>query len=93
MAAKVGTKGQVVVEKEIRDRLGIKPGWMAIQRLVDDHVELYFVPPEHNRSLMGGLKKYIKGGEVPSDEDWHEVKERAWTIAAEEKVGVRERQP
>jgi hypothetical protein len=26
-----------------------------VQRLVDDHVEIYFVPPEHNRSLLGIL--------------------------------------
>ena len=51
MANKVGTKGQVVIDKQIRDRLGIGPGWMALQRLVDDHVEIYFIEPEHNRSL------------------------------------------
>jgi len=42
---RVGPKGQVVISKEIRDRLGIGPGWLALQRLVDDHVELFFVPP------------------------------------------------
>lgn len=40
----VGPKGQVVIAKEIRERLGIRPGWRVIQRLVDDHVELYFLP-------------------------------------------------
>ena len=92
MATKVGTKGQVVVEKQIREKLGVKPGWMAIQRLVDDHVELYFVPPEHNRSLMGSLKKYIKV-QVPEGEAWDRAREQAWTIAAEEKMGLRERSP
>ena len=43
----VGPKGQVVVEKEIRDRLGIAPGWRALQSLVGDHVETRFFPPEH----------------------------------------------
>lgn len=38
----VGTKGQVVVEKAIRDQLGVKPGWQVMQRLVDGHVGLYF---------------------------------------------------
>ena len=33
---KVGSKGQVVIAKEIRDELGIQPGWLALQRVVDD---------------------------------------------------------
>ena len=58
MASKVGSKGQLVISKEIRDRLGIKPGWTACQLLVDDHVETHFVPPEHNRSLKSSLDAY-----------------------------------
>jgi hypothetical protein len=29
MSSKVGTEGQVVIEKRIRDGLGVKPGWQA----------------------------------------------------------------
>ena len=36
----VGKEGQVVIAKPIRDSLGLAPGWISIQRLVDDHVEL-----------------------------------------------------
>ncbi len=53
MPAIVGQKGQVVIEKALRDALGIEPGYIAVQRIVDDHVELFFYPPEHNRSLKG----------------------------------------
>ena len=28
MAYKVGPKGQVVIAKEARERLGVRPGWM-----------------------------------------------------------------
>ena len=45
MAHVVGFKGQVVIAKEIRDQLRIEPGWLALQRLVNDHVEVYFLPP------------------------------------------------
>ena len=83
MANKVGEKGQVVIDKAIRDRLGIGPGWFAIQRLVDDHVEIYFVGPEHNRSLAGSLAQYVT--DDVKDLSWHEIKEMAWTAAANEK--------
>ena len=44
----VGPKGQVVIAKDIRQQLGVKPGWQTLQRLVDDHLEVYFIPPEHS---------------------------------------------
>ncbi len=84
MANKVGTKGQVVIDKQIRDRLGIGPGWMALQRLVDDHVEIYFVGPEHNRSLMGSLKKYVDP-ELVRGLSWDEIRELAWSRAVTER--------
>ena len=84
MPTRVGTKGQVVIEKEIRDRLGVEPGATALQRLVDDHVEIYFIPPVelHNRSLRGILK--APGDPILSPEEWHAAKERAWDEAARE---------
>ena len=91
MAGKVGPKGQVVIEKAIRDRLGVGAGWLTIQRLVNGHVELFFVPPEHNRSLAGSLAKYVKGRHI-SDEDWPSVKEAAWEAAVREDWGDFEEQ-
>ena len=58
MHYRVGTNGQVVIAKKLRDQLGIKPGWFATQMVVDDHVEMYFAPPSHRRSLKGSLREY-----------------------------------
>ena len=80
---KVGTKGQVVIEKHIRDRLGIGPGWIALQKLVGDHLEIQFVGPEHNRSLLGSLKKYVDP-ELVRGLSWNEIRELAWSRAAME---------
>lgn len=80
MANIVGTKGQVVIAKHIRDQLGIGPGWVAIQRAVDDHVEIVFLPPEHRESLKGSLAPHIKAS-VPPDE-WHRARESGWHEAA-----------
>jgi len=60
MRNKVGLKGQVVIEKAIRDRLGIEPGWRTVRFFVDGYVEIHFIPPDHNRSLAGCLAPYIK---------------------------------
>ncbi|MBM3926507.1 MAG: AbrB/MazE/SpoVT family DNA-binding domain-containing protein [SAR202 cluster bacterium] len=85
MSRKVGTKGQIVIEKPIRDKLGIKPGSLAIQRIVDGRVEIQFFPPEHNRSLAGSLAPYIKR-RIRSEEEWREAREMAWAEAAREKM-------
>ena len=82
---RVGPKGQVVIEKEIRDQLGVQPGSVAIQKLVGDHVEIRFAPPPpkvvlHNRSLFGILKP--PPGVTVSAEDWPAARDRAWAEAA-----------
>lgn len=88
MALTVGPKGQVVIAKEIRDRLGLAPGWIALQRLVGDHVELYFLPPEHRKSLKGSLAKHLKVRIAPG-KPWDKAREAAWKAAAEEKLGTK----
>jgi bifunctional DNA-binding transcriptional regulator/antitoxin component of YhaV-PrlF toxin-antitoxin module len=87
MAYLVGSKGQVVIAKEIRDRLGVKPGWVALQRLVGDRVEIYFLPPEHNRSLKGSLSERLQV-HIPPGEAWEQARERAWEQAAKEAHGT-----
>lgn len=82
MPTTVGTKGQVVIEKHIRDRLGVKPGTIAVQVLVGDRVEIRFVPPVHARSLFGALAQHVKRD--ISDREWAKVKRRAWEQAAKD---------
>jgi AbrB family looped-hinge helix DNA binding protein len=76
MAHRIGAKGQVVIAKEIRDQLGIGPGWETIQRVVDGRVEFAFVPPEHNRSLLGILNAHADPTLAATD--WHDISEAAW---------------
>jgi len=77
VASVVGIKGQVVISKEIRDRLGIEPGWLALQRVVNEHLEIYFVPPEHRKSLKGSLAPYLKASIGPGP-DWDKARQMAW---------------
>ena len=85
MAHLVGTKGQIVISKEIRDKIGIKPGWIALEQLAGDHVEVYFVPPEHSRSLKGALLPHVKTNIAPGKE-WHEARNKAWDKEARNKI-------
>ncbi|GMU39554.1 MAG: hypothetical protein AMXMBFR23_04200 [Chloroflexota bacterium] len=74
----MGPKGQIVISKEIRDRLGIGPGWLAIERVVDDHVEIHFVPPKHNRSLFGILRPSSDVSYAHlSEEEYNEMLDRS----------------
>lgn len=90
MAHVVGPKGQIVIAKEIRDRLGVEPGWVALQRLAGDHVEVYFVPPEHKKSLKGSLAEHVKVCVAPGQE-WNKARDMAWEKAAKGKIGAGER--
>lgn len=92
MAHVVGYKGQVVIAKEIRDRLGVEPGWLALQFLVDDHVEVYFLPPEHRESLKGSLAEYVKVDVAPGEE-WEKARDIAWSRAVTEKAETGKRAP
>jgi AbrB family looped-hinge helix DNA binding protein len=72
----VGPKGQVVIEKEIRDQLNIQPGYLTVQKRVGDHLEIYFYPPEHTRSLRGILSAYTNVS--VSSEEWPQAITEAW---------------
>lgn len=90
MANVLGTKGQIVIEKTIRESLGIETGYVAVQRLVGDRVEISFYPPEHERSLRGSLSR----AEQPmlTDEElsaaridaWRAVVKNEWAAEAEQ---------
>lgn len=91
MAHRIGAKGQVVIAKEIRDELGIGPGWETIQRVVNGRVELSFIPPEHNRSLLGALSAYADPALAAAD--WHDISEAAWEDIAREGEEYRQQIP
>ncbi len=83
MTYTVGAKGQVVIAKDIRDRLGIGPGWVAVQRLEGNEVRLVFLPPEHNRSLKGSLSQYARATVDPGE--WDAARQQAWEAAGRER--------
>lgn len=85
MSTLVGTKGQVTIEKEIRDSLGVGPGWRAIQRLEGNRVVIEFLPPRHRRSLAGILTDATTV-RAPTEEALEAGIEQAWEEAAHERA-------
>jgi hypothetical protein len=45
------------------------------------HLEIYFIPPPHRRSLFGVLRPYIDKDilERTKHMDWDEIREEAWS--------------
>jgi AbrB family looped-hinge helix DNA binding protein len=80
MAVVVGPKGQVVIEKRIRDALGIRPGDTAVETLDGEQVVIRFFPAQHSSSLRGILEQaasYRVG-----QEQWEDARGHAWRTAA-----------
>jgi AbrB family looped-hinge helix DNA binding protein len=75
MATTVGERGQVTIEKAIREELGVYAGDLAVQRVEDGKVVIEFAPAPHRRSLAGALRKVVRP--VADDADWQAVREYA----------------
>lgn len=76
MPSKVGERGQITIEKAIREELGVYAGDKAVQWVEDGHLVVTFVPAPHRRSLFGALAdKITKRPE--NEDDWAAVIEEA----------------
>lgn len=75
MATTVGERGQITIEKAIREELGVYAGDLAVQRIAGRTVVIEFVPAPHNRSLAGILRDKVRP--VADDTSWEAVREMA----------------
>lgn len=53
---KTSSKGQIVIPKEIRKKLGITPGKKVLFRIVDKHAEITPLPEDPIKTMRGILK-------------------------------------
>ena len=85
---KVGEKGEIVIGEELREKLGIGPGWRAYQFVEDGHLIIYFRPPDDGKPLAGSLSKYVNESNRIGDDEWgdefHKITEKAWKQAVKE---------
>ena len=75
MTSRVGERGQITIEKAIREELAIYAGDEAVQRVEDGRIVIEIVPARHRRSLAGALAEQITT--VPGDESWDALRESA----------------
>ena len=76
MASKVGERGQITIEKSIREELGIYTGDEAVQRIEDGRIVIEVVPGRHRRSLAGSLAPHVR--RQPDDTSWESLRQAAW---------------
>lgn len=75
MSSTVGERGQITIEKAIREELAIYAGDEAVQRVEDGRIVIEIVPARHRRSLAGTLKEKVT--RVPGDESWAALRQAA----------------
>jgi AbrB family looped-hinge helix DNA binding protein len=68
---KTYAKGQIIIPKELRDALGIRPGKRLSLKLVNDHMEVRPLPDDPIEHLTGIFK------DVPQSMAEDLLKERA----------------
>ncbi|MEA2025518.1 MAG: AbrB/MazE/SpoVT family DNA-binding domain-containing protein [Chloroflexota bacterium] len=76
MASRVGERGQITVEKAIREELAVYAGDQAVQWVEDGRLIVAFVPAPHRRSLFGALAGGITK-RPPDEHDWNAIIEAA----------------
>lgn len=79
MGSRVGERGQITIEKSIREELGIYAGDETVQRIEDGRIVIEVVPGRHRRSLAGSLKERV--AHRPADESWEALRQAAWETA------------
>ncbi len=54
--ARTSSKGQIVIPKGIRDKVGLKPGTLVEVRSANGHIEIVPLPQDSIKALRGSLK-------------------------------------
>jgi len=75
MTSRVGERGQITIEKAIREELGIYAGDEAVQFVENGRVVIEVVPGRHDRSLAGAAAAHAQ--RTPPDESWEALRDAA----------------
>jgi len=56
---KTSSRGQIIIPKEIRDKLGIGPGRKVLMQVVGEHAEIVPLPDDPIKAMRGMLKAEV----------------------------------
>ncbi len=85
MGSRVGERGQITIEKAIREELAIYAGDETVQRVEDGRIVIELVPGRHRRSLAGSLRDKV--GRQPADETWEALRDASWETPDPDRAG------
>ena len=83
MTSQVSERGQITIDRAIREQLGVRPGMVAYQRVVDGRLEVIFLPAPHRESLFG---VFHREGEPPKVVTGEDLEEAVMEAIAEEQA-------
>jgi hypothetical protein len=69
MSSRVSDFGDITIDQDVRDRLGIEPGMIAYQRVIHGRLVVDFLPAPHRRSLFGVFRLTARRASVLSSDD------------------------
>jgi bifunctional DNA-binding transcriptional regulator/antitoxin component of YhaV-PrlF toxin-antitoxin module len=87
MASEVSELGQITLDREVQEELGVEPGMIAYQRVVDGHLEVFFLPAPHNESLFD---VFHREGQKPIGVTGEEIEEIVREAVAEKYARLRD---
>jgi AbrB family looped-hinge helix DNA binding protein len=85
VSSRVGERGQITIEKSIREELAIYAGDEAVQRIQDGRIVIDVIPGRHRRSMAGSLRDKV--GRAPPDESWRALRDAAWATPDPDRDG------
>lgn len=87
MVSRVSERGRITIDRTVREQLGVQPGMVAHQRVVNGRLEVMFLPAPHRRSLSGVFHREGEESKVLTRTDLEEAVMEA--IAEEQDEGDR----
>lgn len=76
MTSRGGERGQITIQKAIRDELAICAGDETVRRVEGGRIVIEVIPGRHRRSLAASLRDKV--GRRPADESWEALRRAAW---------------
>lgn len=67
--ATVGERYQVVIERDARRELGVRPGDRAVETVENGRLVITFLPARHRRSMLGRLAGVGRAADAVAERD------------------------